>query len=178
MRHALTPMLKHIPQSTAHKNPGPRPGGRRSNLFRSASLHSTIFPIIKPAVCYTVGNPAYYAHPGPFNLHDKRSQAAVQRRPLLSLPLAAGLPPLKNEKDGFALSASLRYALVANPSFNGSKGEGQPPPRGRGPKGKKNANVHVCVFFLTVGFLPPRRCTAAAGRTPPARSLGFPSQTA
>jgi hypothetical protein len=39
-------------------------------------------------------------------------------------PSPPGFPLSKGKKEGFALSASLRYAPVANPSFHGSKGEG------------------------------------------------------
>ena len=44
---------------------------------------------------------------------------------------------------------------VANPSFNGSKGEGQPTAVAVGWKVKKNVNIHVYVFFLKGGVLPP-----------------------
>jgi hypothetical protein len=47
------------------------------------------------------------------------------------------------------------FPLVVNPSFNGSKGEGQPLPRGQGPQGKKTANIPVCGFFVQGGVLPP-----------------------
>jgi hypothetical protein len=68
-------------------------------------------------------------------------------------PSPPGFPLLKDNRRG--LLSPLRSVPVANPSFYGSKGEGQPPPRGRGLKGKKNANVHVCVFFVKGGILPP-----------------------
>jgi hypothetical protein len=51
-----------------------------------------------------VGNSARYARPGPRNLHDERASVAAWRRPVLSLPLAAGLPPLQRKKEGFAPS--------------------------------------------------------------------------
>jgi len=49
----------------------------------------------------------------------------------LSLPLAAGLPPLEENRRGL-LSPLPAVAPVANPSFKGSKGEEQPKARGFG----------------------------------------------
>jgi hypothetical protein len=57
----------------------------------------------------TVGNSAYYAHPGPRSLHDERTQVAVWRRHILSLPLAAGLPPLQRQIGGVY---SLRFTAL------------------------------------------------------------------
>jgi hypothetical protein len=75
-----------------------------------------------------VGNPAHYARPGPPNPQAQPAQAASWRRPVLSLPLAAGLPPLGKPIGGVCSLRSFRSAPlppVASPSFHGSKGEEQ-----------------------------------------------------
>jgi hypothetical protein len=83
----------------------------------------------------------------------------VYGRPVLSLPLAAGLPPLWRAAPakyvGFTPAAPFGRS-GRKPFINGSKGEEHPPARGRGMKGKKNTGVHADIFFVTVGFLPPR----------------------
>jgi len=64
----------------------------------------------------------------------------------LSLPLAAGLPPLIRKIGRFAPYASYgRYGR--KPVIKGSKGEGQPTAVAVGREEEKNANVHVVVFF-------------------------------
>jgi hypothetical protein len=60
-------------------------------------------------------------------------------------------------------SASL--PLVANPSLNGSKGEGQPPSRGRGPGGRKKRKPPCLRFFLFRAAScrpPPPHCHSGA----------------
>jgi hypothetical protein len=73
----------------------------------------------------TVGNTAYYARPGPPNLQAMRTPVAVLRRHILSLPLAAGLPPLIRQ---IGWVCSLRSAPVANPSSTAQRGRGSPRP--------------------------------------------------
>jgi len=92
----------------------------------------------------------------------------------LSLPLAAGLPPLRRKKGGVCslrqpasyyplfyrftrittghsllkafLAKTCGQAPVANPSLNGSKGKEQPPAVAVGREVEKNTTIHVCVF--------------------------------
>jgi hypothetical protein len=71
----------------------------------------------------------------------------------LSLPLAAGLPPLKSIGGVY----SRRYALVVNPSSTAQRGRDSPRPVAVGCKVEKNTGVHAGVFFLPGGVLPPRR---------------------
>jgi len=61
-------------------------------------------------------------------------------------------------------------APVANPLSNGSKGEEQPPPRGRVLHRSKKRKP-PCLRFLhrQGGVLPPHRQDATTGRTPPTR---------
>jgi hypothetical protein len=88
----------------------------------------------------------------------------------LSLPLAAGLPPLQKQKGGVC---SLRYAPVPNPSRNGSKGEESPLPVVGGWVGK-NANIRVYVFSCCrAASCRPRLHAATAGSGPPALLFAF-----
>jgi hypothetical protein len=68
---------------------------------------------------------------------------------------------------------------VTIPSFNGSKGEGQPPSRGRGPEGRKKRKRPCLRFFpgRSASYLP-RQNSTTAGRTLPARIFVFPSHYA
>jgi hypothetical protein len=63
---------------------------------------------------------------------------------------------------------------VANPSFHGSKGEGQPPARGRGPCGRKKRK-HPCLRFFPfrAASCRPRLHATTSGRSSPARMFGF-----
>ena len=72
----------------------------------------------------------------------------------MSLPLAAGLPPLPRKKVGFALCAPFGRS-VRKPFINGSKGEGQPAAVAAGCKEEKIAGVHAGNFFVQVSSMTP-----------------------
>jgi hypothetical protein len=84
----------------------------------------------------------------------------------LSLPLAAGLPPLIRKICRFAPYAPCGRSS-RKPVIKGSKGEEQPTAVAVGWKEEKNANVHVCIFFTSGGVLPPHLYGATNGRTHP-----------
>jgi hypothetical protein len=153
----LAPMLKYIPT----KHGAPPPAYR--NLYPQYKYRGKLL-VLRPPQGRATHKPSVLR---------RRYNGGL----LLSLPLAARLPPLKINRRGL-LSPVATLLPVANPSFYGSKGEEQPPPRGRGPQSKKNTGVHAGVFFYRSASCLPRRCTAAAGRTLPARFPGFPSRFA
>jgi hypothetical protein len=68
-------------------------------------------------------------------------------------PRRRASPAQKPKKVGFAPSTPLRSIPVANPSSTAQRGRDSPLPVVGGRNVEKNANVHVCVFFLPVG--PP-----------------------
>jgi hypothetical protein len=183
--------------SSGAKNPGPRPtqeqppqplfpNSRGMNIpSRNAHPPAAVIVSHSNAATHntkTVGNSAHYARPGPPNLHDERTPVSAWRRPISSLPLAAGLPPLIRHIGGVCSLRSFRCAPfppVANPSLHGSKGEEQPPARGRGPSRNKKRK-HPCLRFLLfrTASCRPRLHTATAGRALPARMFDFPSYKA
>jgi hypothetical protein len=107
------------------------------------------FPKSLTGFLITVGNYAYYAHPRP-RLHIMIVVLRLRFTggPPLSLPLAAGLPPLKSIGGVY----SRRYALVVNPSSTAQRGRYSPRPVAVGCKVEKNTGVRAGVFFLTGGF--------------------------
>jgi hypothetical protein len=154
------------PRTPPPASPGRRTGG---GAYRPAARPP--FPhILQHTVTFIRtmkhrGEPIVVSPPSAASSHHaQRTSVAVRRRPLLSLPLAAGLPPLESKKGGVCSLQSFRSASllpVANPSFHGSKGEGQPPARGRGPGGRKKRK-RPCLRF----FRSERRPAAPAAALP------------
>jgi hypothetical protein len=78
--------------------------------------------------------------------HKSKAKGYLQNKPYLKNP--SGQSP------------------IANPSFNGSTGEEQPPPRGRGPRGRKKAQTSMFAFFSLTGRRP-----AGLAPKPPQRGV-------
>jgi hypothetical protein len=113
----------------------------------------------------------YYARPGPCNLQVNRTSVAVWRRHILSLPLAAGLPPLKRQTGGVCSLRSFHsapFTPVAKPSSTAQRGRGSPRPVAGDREVDTNATPPVCVFF-SVGRRP-----AAPASIPPQRGVLSP----
>ena len=93
---------------------------------------------------------------------------------VLSLPLAAGLPPLKRQIGGVCSLHSATLRSGHKPVLLRLKGGGAAPGRSRGPKGRKKRKRPCLRFFpcRSASCLPCRQ-TPAKRRTSPARFFGF-----
>ena len=107
------------------------------------------------------------------NPQAERYSVPAWRRPVLSLPLAAGLPPLVRQKGWVC---SLHSVTFANPSSTAQRGRNSPFPVVRGRKVKKIANIVFAIFSGT-GRHPcrPHRHAGTERRSLPAPIFVFPS---
>jgi hypothetical protein len=157
-----------VPKQPGDEHPlrgRPSPGCRFRFSLAFIPKHRGELSVLYPPRAAQPSSPAY-------------SSGNVAAAPIVPPPRRRASPSTK-KLGGVCSRRSFRFAslpLVSNPSLNGSKGEEQPPPRGRGPQGRKKRKPPCLRFFpFWAASCRPRRHITAAGRTSPARTCVFPT---